>query len=879
MSLINLLCLFMIGITFVIGVAKVDADVKGRGRAPSWKEVEDALGGRHATFSGARVIAASVAACTGRAMIPAAHPARIASILITHADIDGVMTLLACGVENGLFGELLTLPIARSFVFEAAARKSTRLLVATLGEGSVAVAALLHTQMARKGVGAAPAWTPLHAAVSNNLHALTMAKDALRERLPGAQGESVDTFSDSMKRLATALARHSEEKEPLVAAIDAFSLKNSSQTVDWPVSDDGSVIGSGEGGGGGVGVTTPTAALNHPLAFALTRTMALRHPHAIADALSAQLAQVILSYSARVSSLVAESPVSIHRAGIAAVASASTASATDDTPVGRARVAWSTAAPPAALALALDSLGRTALHIAASVGNTAALSLLLRAVSSAASAEWELGAALRLHHGGAGVGAGVGVGVGVGVTAPLGGVKALSASSRDAGINAAHAAATLPDNVGISPLFSACSRWSWDTAGVLLQIPPTTSTTRNDEIIASCQEVAKGKGKGKGKGENEDEDGNAASGQEETTAVARGWGGGGSLESAASSSSSSSPSPSSSRVNAALAVVALDTEECNIDTLDATTLTPVVFMQRYLAASQPVRVRGLRGEHGFMLARLFDREALVARAGNVGVSVSKIPNASKGAGADADTSNANVPRNMSLSDFIAVLENGEGGYVSQSFDSATSTLAVFKGISPRKLLPRFLRQARLPLRRGVAAVACIDVACLLRIEGNIARGEEVGVGWGGALREGGDNGGFDFTPLIATEPPMRPKFFLGATGAGAPYQVHTDDALNELTAGRKRWWLEPPSRACYSTVPVIEWILKGEDDVVAATTTSSSSPSPSYSSCTPAAARYRCTQQAGEAIFVPAGWAHALLYLETSIGVDLEFPAVTTAGY
>ena len=97
---------------------------------------------------------------------------------------------------------------------------------------------------------------------------------------------------------------------------------------------------------------------------------------------------------------------------------------------------------------------------------------------------------------------------------------------------------------------------------------------------------------------------------------------------------------------------------------------------------------------------------------------------------------------------------------------------------------------------------------------------------------------------------FRPQFFLGPPGTGAPMHAH-GDALNTLVFGRKRWFLLPPRRAAFSTEPAA---------ALAARTGGAGPPG-----------ALRCTQRAGDVIFVPAGWGHATINTRTSVGYATEF--------
>jgi hypothetical protein len=101
---------------------------------------------------------------------------------------------------------------------------------------------------------------------------------------------------------------------------------------------------------------------------------------------------------------------------------------------------------------------------------------------------------------------------------------------------------------------------------------------------------------------------------------------------------------------------------------------------------------------------------------------------------------------------------------------------------------------------------------------------------------------------------------LGPPRAGAPVHYHVP-AINSLVYGRKRWFLYPPDSTHQNTKEVIHWMsdmhatrseLLFEGGEVA----------------------FECVQQAGDMLFVPEPWGHAVLNLELSIGVAVEFSRV-----
>ena len=104
--------------------------------------------------------------------------------------------------------------------------------------------------------------------------------------------------------------------------------------------------------------------------------------------------------------------------------------------------------------------------------------------------------------------------------------------------------------------------------------------------------------------------------------------------------------------------------------------------------------------------------------------------------------------------------------------------------------------------------------------------------------------------------PHNVQFFAGGAYSGAPEHFHAH-ALNALVAGRKRWLLSPPPSAAYSATPA-----------------ASTLDAPGDASLAPPGAAYQCVQDAGDLLYVPAGWGHAVLNLpqaDFTSGVALEF--------
>ena len=98
------------------------------------------------------------------------------------------------------------------------------------------------------------------------------------------------------------------------------------------------------------------------------------------------------------------------------------------------------------------------------------------------------------------------------------------------------------------------------------------------------------------------------------------------------------------------------------------------------------------------------------------------------------------------------------------------------------------------------------------------------------------------------------QFYFGANHSGSPMHFHRD-AINVLIQGSKKWQVLPPSRAMYSKMPASEYFATVLRNRMEGT----------------------CIQHAGDALFVPAGWSHAVLNLGDVVGAAFEFMATDSA--
>ena len=143
---------------------------------------------------------------------------------------------------------------------------------------------------------------------------------------------------------------------------------------------------------------------------------------------------------------------------------------------------------------------------------------------------------------------------------------------------------------------------------------------------------------------------------------------------------------------------------------------------------------------------------------------------------------------------------------------------------------------------GAYVFDAADAANALFAEGDIKRRVEALVRPSRELDE--LLGGFP-RRLHAREHGTNAQVYAGPAGAGAPWHYH-EQAVNALGFGRKTWYLRPPSTATYSTEPPRDWYGKPRDAIV-------------------------CEQRAGDILYVPAGWGHAVVNEEPSVGAAVEF--------
>ena len=297
------------------------------------------------------------------------------------------------------------------------------------------------------------------------------------------------------------------------------------------------------------------------------------------------------------------------------------------------------------------------------------------------------------------------------------------------------------------------------------------------------------------------------------------------------------------------AVATADAFLCDFDVVDGTALPGIsaaAFQARYQARGLPVLLRGLAAQwplrSAWTRSGLVDGPAGTAAFGNVG----RVPYA-----AAFGASPAALISEVTLAAFIESLLSGGGGAQQQpscmkgeacaQTGAAPAPLYVFDSpASPAA------RRAALTLdaqRGGGSSAGAAALMATLELVPQFLRGDVLLLKDASELRPGAmsqDNSG---DPLVRPSPAPKPQVFVGGPGSGAPLHYHTD-AWNVVAWGRKHWWLLPPAAGAYSSEPAASWAKRSEA---------------AFARLGVGGAPFECVQQAGDVLFVPAGWAHAVL--------------------
>lgn len=301
---------------------------------------------------------------------------------------------------------------------------------------------------------------------------------------------------------------------------------------------------------------------------------------------------------------------------------------------------------------------------------------------------------------------------------------------------------------------------------------------------------------------------------------------------------------------------------CDLPVLDAREgITPAAFVDRYVLHRQPVLIRG--SKDGVALMEALAKESLLARAGDVSFPVVTIPYG-RAFGVPPLSSS------MSLALYVQEVEGGregELGPLAYVFDtpskkSKEGASSLLSGVS---LTPSFLEDTLHVWDGPKEASKALNLVARAVGGGNSTTAKAAKINPTGMQVQHGseslNKAGVDVPVLSASHSP-NVQFYIGGPASGAPLHYHKD-AVNIMAAGQKRWFLLPPQHALYSTIPAADWV---------SALVSNSTSLAAYAS-TLQGHLLECTQEAGDALYVPFGWGHAVLNTGKgfTVGVAVEF--------
>ena len=282
--------------------------------------------------------------------------------------------------------------------------------------------------------------------------------------------------------------------------------------------------------------------------------------------------------------------------------------------------------------------------------------------------------------------------------------------------------------------------------------------------------------------------------------------------------------------------------ECSIDTRHVSDLTPVEFLFEYLVPGRPVRLQGATVSSEWQFREAWARKKLLANHGGIVLPHSDIPyeelfTSQPGHATGASTLAQFINHMPTMNERLKDTSVGARG--------ATPPYIFFGGINKSDPL---------------LADAFPLVPEFLRFESSTSTSDSEPVDW--------------------TVAPAATQWYLGPPGSGAPIHFH-QDAWNALAYGSKRWLLLPPGESRYSSQPILDLLTSSdfasslmqpehpaEDSDAGAGDKDSST---STHQGPEVAAPLECVQAAGEVMFIPNNWGHAVLNLESVVGVAVEF--------
>lgn len=262
--------------------------------------------------------------------------------------------------------------------------------------------------------------------------------------------------------------------------------------------------------------------------------------------------------------------------------------------------------------------------------------------------------------------------------------------------------------------------------------------------------------------------------------------------------------------------------DCGIAVVDARELTAAAFYREYVSLLRPVLLRGALELAGDGAAPL-TWTALAQRFGSLEVTVGAVPYEDVYGRGEKRTASGNAsssPRRMRLDAFLTQHLHLTRNDAVPPTANSTHTATVNRGSTTAADPPLYVFDAQVLARTPALARALPPPTALV-----------------------GDRF-------------VLQQFMAGPTGSGAAPHFH-GHAVNLLAQGRKRWELLPPGDAFFRFTTAAQHFgmpAAGERRVHAATRT--------------------CVQEAGDALYVPAGWGHAVLNEAPSLAAAYEFSAM-----
>jgi hypothetical protein len=280
---------------------------------------------------------------------------------------------------------------------------------------------------------------------------------------------------------------------------------------------------------------------------------------------------------------------------------------------------------------------------------------------------------------------------------------------------------------------------------------------------------------------------------------------------------------------------------CDVDVEDGATLTAEAFARGYIVRERPVLIRNATHGAASQLRASLSKAQLLASFGDLEVGVGPAPHYEA-----ADT------RRMVLREYVQAMEATEAvegveameAVEAQATQEGAAAMGASSSSSPPA--PPTTTTTTTSSVRGAAEPDYLFLGLRGATNAEHARLESL---------------------LRSEQPPLltealraghlhyqaRTQFSLGPAGSGSPPHFHMA-AFNTLVYGRKRWTLMPPRGAVYAALPVRQWHAAGGVHTARAE----------------GREVLECVQHAGDVLYVPDHWGHAVLNEALSVGFASE---------